>query len=69
MHVQNPLKPDCKNFILSGAVAPLTVQNLQKFDAADAADIRAARKIGRSYPKAINAAMTKDGKRLGCARA
>ena len=69
MHVQNPLKPECKNFILSGAVAPLTVQDLQRFDAADAADIRAARKLGLSYPKVVNAAMSKDGKRIGCARA
>ena len=68
-HVQNPLKPECNIVILSGAVATLTVQDLQRLDASDAADIHAARKLGLSYPKAINAAMSKDGKRLGCARA
>ena len=46
-----------------------TTRDLQRFDAADAADIRAARKLGLSYPKAINAAISQDGKRIGCARA
>ena len=63
-HIRNPLKPECKEFVLSGALPPLTVQDLQRFDAEDAAAIRAARKEGYTHPKVVKAAVNQKGARM-----
>ena len=49
--------------------AQLAVQDLARLDAEDAAAIRAARKLEHTHPKAVKAAVTSDGVRIGCARA
>ena len=68
-HLQNPKKPACKEFILSGALEPLPAPTVQQFDAHDAAATRNARKLGRTYTKVESAALNACGKRIGCARA
>ena len=68
-HLQNPKKPECKDYILnSGRVSMLPSEFVQKLDVMDNIAIREARKQGFTHPKIKKPARRADGACIGCVR-